>query len=129
MVDFLGFTFYMKKSRRGLVVPAVRTCSRRFRAKLKRVSAWIRQVKDQDSLHGIWRRFCAGVEGYIQYYGVSHSLRCVNTFIFRATQIVFKWLNRRSQRRSYSWDQFQQFLRQFPLPRVRVVHPLFRPVV
>jgi len=127
-VEFLGFTFHMKKSRRGLVVPAVRTCCRRFRAKLKRVTAWLRQVKDHWSLHGMWRRFCAGIEGHIQYYGVSHNLRSVGSFIFRATQIVFKWLNRRSQRRSYSWSQFQRFLRQFPLPRVRVVHPLFRPV-
>ena len=41
------------------------------------------------------------------------------------TRIMYKWLNRRSQRRSYNWEQFRRFIAANPLPRPVICHPLF----
>jgi len=125
---FLGFTFYLGWSRQGGVIPKVKTQGKRLRSKLVRVGLWARQIRNQERFPTIWRLFCAKLRGHIQYYGVSFNTHAVQRFVWSATRILFKWLNRRSQRRSFTWEQFNQFLRSQPLPVVRVYHPLYSPI-
>lgn len=123
--DFLGFTFYLGRSRRGYIIPKVKTSGKKYRAKLKNVAAWSKTVRNRMKLKEIWKTFKAKIRGHIQYYGISHNTDKVEEFIHRATKILFKWLNRRSQKRSFNWDQFNKFLKKYPLPKVRVMHSLF----
>lgn len=123
--DFLGFTFYLGKSKRGRIIPKVKTCGKKFRAKLSNIKAWSRSVRNKMKLGEVWKGFQARIRGHIQYYGVSHNTARVREFIDRATKILFKWLNRRSQRKSFNWEKFNKFMERYPLPRTRVVHPLF----
>jgi group II intron reverse transcriptase/maturase len=123
--DFLGFTFYLGRSRRDTVIPKVKTVGKRMRSKLKRVSLWARDTRNRYPLGIIWKRFCAKLEGHIRYYGVSHNIRAVRTFCQLAQRILFKWLNRRSQRRSFTWKKFQLYLALHPAPRSRICHRLF----
>ncbi|WP_232231338.1 hypothetical protein [Virgibacillus sp. 6R] len=32
----------------------------------------------------------------------------------------FKWMNRRSQRNSFTWEKFRLFLRKYPLPKPKI---------
>ncbi len=123
--DFLGFTFYWGRSRKGAPLPKVKTSGKRLSAKLKAVNAWGRTIRSRYPLNYIWAVFCAKLRGHIQYYGVSFNTRAVQTFLMKASRILFKWLNRRSQRRSFNWEQFTLFLKANPLPRVTVCHALF----
>ena len=123
--DFLGFTFYWGRSLSGHSIPKVKTSGKRLRASLTRVRAWASTVRSRQGLLPIWRMFCAKVRGHLRYYGVSFNSRALATFITQATRIMYKWLNRRSQRRSFTWTQFQRFLDQYPLPRLAVYVSLF----
>lgn len=123
--DFLGFTLYLGWSRTGHVIPKVKTQGKRVRRKLVRVAAWAREIRHRERLPVIWTLFCAKLRGHIQYYGVTFNSHAVEQFVWTATRILFKWLNRRSQRRSFTWEQFNRFLRLHPLPPVRVYHPLY----
>ncbi len=123
--DFLGFTFYWGRSRNGAPTPKVKTNGKRMRAKLKSVNVWGRTIRSRYPLKHIWSVFCAKLRGHIQYFGVSFNIRAVQTFLMKATRILFKWLNRRSQRRSFNWEQFALFIKAHPLPRATVCHPLF----
>lgn len=122
--DFLGFTFFLDASQKGYVIPKVKTSGKRLRSKLKRVNDWARKVRNAYRLHDIWVTFCRKIQGHIAYYGVTFNSGAVRQFVKRAVRILFKWLNRRSQRRSFSWDGFNQYLQQFPLPKVRIYHSL-----
>jgi RNA-directed DNA polymerase len=126
--DFLGFTFYLGRSRKGSVIPKVKTSGKRLRSKLKSVNQWARQVRNRYRLPVIWKTFCQKLVGHIRYFGVSFNAKQMDKFLYQATRLLFKWLNRRSQRRSFNWDQFGCFMQQFPLPRVRIYHPLYGPV-
>jgi len=126
--DFLGFTFYWGRSRRGAWIPKVKTSGARLRIKLKRVAIWARAVRNRRRLPWIWAIFCAKLRGHIQYFGVSFNTAAVNTFVHRATRILFRHLNRRSQRRSFCWERFTLFMQAHPLPRVRIRHSLLSPV-
>ena len=123
--DFLGFTFYWGKSQKGLTIPKLRTRARTMRSKLKKVNEWAREVRNGKPLKELWKIFQSKLRGHIQYYGVSHNSERISKFIHGATRIMFKWLNRRSQRKSFSWEKFELFIAANPLPEARIVHRMF----
>ena len=96
-----------------------------MRIKLKRVKEWIKQEKDKRPLKEIWKTFIAKLRGHVQYYGVSHNIMQVKQFLYEAAKIMYKWLNRRSQRKSFTWEKFVLFMRAHPLPKAQIVHKMF----
>lgn len=123
--DFLGFTFYLGKSLRGKVTPKLKTVGKRLRSKLKKVNEWARGIRNQKPLGEIWKTFRAKLQGHVQYYGVSFNSKSVSKFLDTAEKILFKWLNRRSQRKSFDWDKFRLYTARHPLPKIMVYCRLF----
>jgi RNA-directed DNA polymerase len=123
--DFLGFTFYLGRSRQGRMIPKVKTSRKRLRNKLKEITQWIKATRNKEPLKQIWELFRTKLRGHYQYYGVSHNYRSMNQFMFEARRIMFKWLNRRSQRRSFDWGKYQLFIAAHPLPPIKICHKLF----
>jgi len=123
--EFLGFRFYLGKTLKGGTVPKVKTSGKRFRSKLNNVTAWAKKVRNAIPLGQIWKTFCAKLRGHVQYYGVSFNFKMVSKFLYEAKKIIFKWLNRRSQRKSFDWDKFDLFVKKHPLPSAKIVHRLF----
>lgn len=123
--DFLGFTHYLGRSKKGRIIPKLKTIGKRLRTKLKRVNEWARNIRNKVKLRVIWERFCLKLKGHINYYGVSHNSKQISRFVYQATRIIFKWLNRRSQRKSFNWEEFAKYMEQFPLPQVKIYHKLF----
>ncbi len=123
--DFLGFTFYLGKSRKGSIIPKHKTSCKRLRSKLKRVKEWVRDHRSKMRLPELWAIFCSKLRGHVAYYGVSFNQESVGNFIKESIRIVFKWLNRRGGRKRISWDKFQLFLNRNPPPANIVHHKLF----
>jgi group II intron reverse transcriptase/maturase len=123
--DYLGFTFYIRQSRAGHTHVAVKTSRNRLYSKLRKVKYWCKANKDKRKLRVLWDTFNAKLRGHIQYYGVSLNSDSVYEFVHQATGIFFKWANRRSQRKSMTWEQFNTFRRAFPSPKVSICHHLF----
>ena len=67
--NFLGFTFYLGRSKRGAVIPKLKTEGKRFRSKLKKVKDWARKMRNRAPLKKIWKTFCSKLRGHVQYYG------------------------------------------------------------
>ena len=123
--DFLGFTFYWGRSRKGRLIPKVKTSGKRFRSKLKNVNEWGRKVRNKYPQAIIWKIFRQKLDGHIRYYGVSHNIKSVINFRDKARRILFKHLNRRSQRKSCNWEKFERYEKLFPLPKARIYQALF----
>ena len=62
----------------------------------------------------------AVVQGHLNYFAITDNTECCQRFLFLATRILFKWLNRRSQRSRLTWERFHALLEQFPLPKPRI---------
>lgn len=122
---FLGFTFFWGRTRKGKPIPKVETHGKRMRSKLKNVNEWARDIRNKYRLSHIWKLFCSKLEGHIRYFGVSFNIERVETFVHKALCTLLKWLNRRSQRRSFGWEKFELFMKEHPLPKVIVHHSLF----
>ena len=125
--DFLGFTFYLGRTRAGAIIPKIKSCGKRIRSKLKKVNDWCKGMRNRHELQTIWKRFCIKLAGHIRYYGVSFNIRAVTNFVERAVHMMFKWLNRRSQRKSFTWDKFELYVQAHPLPKVKIWHSLIKP--
>jgi RNA-directed DNA polymerase len=123
--DFLGFTLYLGRTRKGVIIPKVKTCGKRYRSKLNKVKEWAQRIRNKEPLGVVWKTFCSKLRGHVQYYGVSFNSPVVGSFLNEAQKIMFKWLNRRSQRKSFDWDKFNLFKKKYPLPKVKVHHKLF----
>jgi len=123
--DFLGFTFYIGRAKSGRPLVKLKTSSKRYSSKLKKLNTWAREKRAIYKLDEYWKRYVAALRGHIQYYAVSHNTQVVSKFISESRRIVFKWLNRRSQRRSFNWEGFKLLEKRLPLPKVRVIHRLF----
>lgn len=123
--DFLGFTFYLGKSRSGKTVPMVKTKGKSFRAKLVKANDWAKEIRNQYTMNNIMKKAAVKLRGHIQYYGVSHNIRSVENFVREIESILFKWLNRRSQRKSFTWEQFTIYLEKIKFPKARICHRLF----
>ena len=82
-------------------------------------------VHSRIPLERLWPVFCAKVRGHLRYYGVSFNTVALGRFVYQAERLAYRWLNRRSQRRSFTWETFRAYMARHPLPRVQVYHPLY----
>ena len=123
--DFLGFTIYLGKSRSGNYIPKLKTSSKRRSIKEQVVKAWCRSKRHTGKMSKLWKDFSRKLEGHVRYYGVSFNSEGVESFIYRAIRIFYKWMNRRSQKRSMNWSKFNEFMKFHPPPRVKIYHALF----
>ena len=133
--DFLGFTFYCSESRtNGKFTPKVKSAGKRFRTKVAKMGAWLRDNRYLP-LKEIMKHINQVFEGYFQYYAVTCNFKWANMFRVQTIKLLYKWLNRRSQRHSYTWEGFNAMLEYYPLQKVKVrtniygYHPDIRPHV
>ena len=123
--DFLGFTHYCGKSRQGRFMVCRRTSRKKFRKKCKELNAWLRRIRNWVPTKEWWKILEAKLKGHYQYYGVSGNMPMLRQYYQLAVRLARKWLNRRSQRRKFSWARFKEYLKHYPLPTPRIVHNLY----
>ena len=63
--------------------------------------------------------------GHYRYYGISGNLMGIKRYYLRVLALVYKWINRRSQRRSYNRKGFAHYLEYYPLPKPRIYRNLY----
>jgi hypothetical protein len=63
--------------------------------------------------------------GYYHYYGITDNSKSLNAFRFEVQKSLFKWLNRRSQKKSYTWEQFHDVLKLFPLAEPKIYDNIY----
>ena len=119
--DFLGFTHYMTRSRRGGVRLGRKTIGRRMRRTLVDLNDRLRKLRNVLPFRKLYKHLSRILRGYYNYYGFAGNYATLNRFAYAVEKMWFKWLNRRSQRKSFSWEEFQDVLNRYPLPKPRIL--------
>ena len=117
---FLGFTHYCGKTKRGYFKVKRRTARKKLARSLREFSDWARRARGILRKGEMLKRAKARVQGHLNYYAITDNARQCQTFIRHATSILLKWLNRKSQRKAYTWEQYRQALTWVGWPRVRI---------
>jgi len=113
--EFLGFTHYCSQSKEGKFRVKRKTSGKKMRAKLKECKGWLKRNRTMN-IHLIAKRLQRSLNGYFNYYSITDNSRSVRNFVDKVKTLFFRWMNRRSQRKSFNFEKFTLFLRRFPFP-------------
>jgi len=110
--NFLGSTHYCGKTRNGHFKVKRRTSRNKLGQSLRKFTDWAKKV------HGVLRKgemlrlAQTRVVGHLNYYAITDNSERCSYYVYRTKRILFKWLNRKSQRKAYTWKAFEQALLQ-----------------
>ena len=89
------------------------------RASLRRFTDWCRNNRHR-RLGDLFRDLNRKLTGYYRYFGIYGNGRSLSQFHSAVVRIMYKWLNRRSQLRSYNWAGFRAVLEHFAISQPRI---------
>jgi RNA-directed DNA polymerase len=118
--EFLGFEFRWGKNRKGNPQVWRTTAKNKLKTAIANFTDWIKRARSLGNLR-IFKTLKLKYQGYWNYYGVIGNIKRLEEFYYITTGILFKWLNRRSQRRSYDWDAFNKALVWYRIPGPRIM--------
>lgn len=124
--DFLGFTHYCSRARNGTRFRMKRvTARKKFLVKLAAMKEWLKENRAKMTTRELWQKVREKVRGHYSYYGVTDNSRGIGRFYEAVKRLLYKWLNRRSQRKSMTWEKFNLMNERLTLPRPRITVNLF----
>ena len=117
--DFLGFTIYWQKSRKGSWIVGMKTRKASLRRAISSLGDWCRRHRhmSRKEQHAALSR---KLRGHYQYFGVNGNMRSMQKVLHRAKRAWYKWLKRRSQRSKLTWKRFEGYWKVYPLPPPRI---------
>jgi RNA-directed DNA polymerase len=117
--DFLGFTFYWRRTRNGHWRMWCKTRRASLRKAKKAIYDWCRRHRHwsiEDQHAALNRR----LRGHFNYFGVSGNYDSLMRLVEATKRSWYKWLCRRSQRKRLNWERFTDLLLWWPLLRPRI---------
>jgi len=117
---FLGFTHYCGKTREGYFKVKRRTSRKKLNQSLRKFTEWARIARSVLRKGEMIRQARARVVGHLSYYAITDNSERCRFFVHCAERILFKWINRKSQRRSYTWAKFVPTLARVGWPKSRI---------
>ena len=120
--NFLGFTHYCSHSRKGWFRVKRKTSRKKFNKKVKEVGVLIRKMAVVQGLRikDIVYKLNEIFVGYFHYYGITDNSKMLANFVYCVKKRLFRWLNRRSQKRSFTWDGFNDLMKRYRLASPRI---------
>lgn len=122
---FLGFTHYCSKNRNGKFRVKRKTSKKKFAKKCREVNRRIAKMRILP-LPQIMKKVNQMLEGYYHYYGITDNSKSISDFCYRVRGSLFYWLNRRSQKESYTWKTFCAMLKEYPLAQPKIYVSIYR---
>ncbi len=117
--DFLGFEFCWGVDRKGCDVIRRRTSRQKLRSSLRNFKEWCRETRNR-RMRKIFSILNAKLRGYYNYYGVIGNYDSLREFFTHAMRMLYKWLNRRSQRKSFNYRVFNEIVKFYNVEKPRV---------
>jgi group II intron reverse transcriptase/maturase len=118
--DFLGFEFGWEIGRDGKPTVRRQTSRKKLQGGVKRFTEWIKENRHQ-KIRKLMKTLAAKYQGTWNYYGVRGNSQRLGQFYWQTGKVLFKWLNRRSQKPSYTWRAFNRLRKRFGIPAPRIV--------
>jgi RNA-directed DNA polymerase len=123
--DFLGFTHYCGQTRDGRFALKITTSRKKFTLSLVKQKDWFKAIRNRIKLPKIWKALAAKLQGHYQYYGISGNFDSIKSYYQETERQAYKWMNRRSQKKTWNWDSFRDYLNQYPLPKPKLTYAIY----
>lgn len=123
--SFLGFTHYCSHSRTGRFRVKRKTNKKKLAKKSRETNALIRDMRNLP-IRKMVKKLNEILVGYYHYYGITDNSASLNSFYNVVRYRLYYWLNRRSQRKSYTKEGYKELMKQFPLALPRIYVSIYR---
>ena len=127
--DFLGFEFSWAESKRKKTkYVRLATAKKRFKRSVENLKEWFQKNRNLAVAEMI-KKLNMKLIGVYNYFGVIGNYDCLKKF-YKITRVTLhKWLNKRSQKKSYTWEGFNKLLCVIPLALPRIVSRKPKPLL
>jgi len=119
--SFLGFDFRWVNSRKGKDYILMETNPKRMTKSLKAFTKWCKENRN-NRIKKIVDMVNIKLRGYFNYYGIRGNSHKIGRFYYVAIKTLYKWLNRRSQRRSFNFEEFNKKMEYYGLIKPQIKH-------
>lgn len=123
--DFLGFKHFCDRTKKGKFKLGRMTSPKKYNQKMIAINQWLKAIRNTVKLKEWWRIFRMKLVGHYRYYGISGNYQSMAKFFYQTRKVAFKWINRRSQKKSFTYDAYERFLEFNPLPEPKIYHSLY----
>ena len=119
--DFLSFTHYWAKYRRGTWVIKRKTSKSRLARAISTINIWCKEnlhkpiPEQQQALN-------RKLQGHCSYYGITGNSQCLGEFRYWMVRTWRYWLSRRNRKRVMTWPRFTTLMRRYPIKPARAIH-------
>jgi group II intron reverse transcriptase/maturase len=114
--NFLGFTAYWQETRNKKLTIRFKTAKQNIARKLKEINKWLKNNRNLLTLGEIFKTVSKKLTGHYNYFGVNGNFESLKNYYIIVIKKIFKWINRRSQKKSMNWSKFLKYLEWNPLP-------------
>ena len=120
--EFLGFSHYLGRSRKGKEILKRKTSRRKLNQALKKISDWIKMNRHR-KLKELISDINLKLSGHYNYYGITFNSKGINSFYEQVRRILQKWLNRRGGKRVWNWDRYEEIINFWiPILKPKIYH-------
>ena len=120
--DFLGFTHYLGKSRKGKAILKRKTSKTKLTVAIGKIQDWIKHNR-HSKLKELIPELNAKLRGHYSYYGITFNSKGVNSYYEQVKRSLQKWLNRRGGKSVWNWDRFNKLIEEWmPLFKPKIYH-------
>lgn len=120
--DFLGFTHYLGKSRKGMPVLKRKTSKKKFRLALSKTTDWIKKNR-HIGLHDLIKKLNVKLVGHYNFYGITFNSNGIYRYHKAVVELLFKWINRRGGKRVWNWKRFSKLIEEWqPIKKPSIRH-------
>ncbi len=121
--DYLGFTHYWAKSRKGNWIVKRKTSGKKLKQKMTAIWDWCKHnrhisVKEQHQMLN------SKLIGHYQYYGIRGNYKLLEVYYEAVEKAWKRWLGRRSRSGYITFENYRKFLVHYPLAKPRIVHAI-----
>jgi RNA-directed DNA polymerase len=124
--DFLGFTHFWGRTRKGGWAVTRRTAKDRFGRAVRKIAEWCR-LHRHDPIEHQHQSLVRKLIGHDAYYGITGNVRALQRFRCAVQEVWRAWLNRRGGRTRMGWERFNRLIGRYPFPVARVIRTALKP--
>ncbi len=121
--NFLGFTHYWGRSRKGTWVVKRKTAKDRLNRAMKEINVWCRNNRHL-KISVQCEKLVSKLRGHYNYYGINGNFRSLSLFLHSVKRFWRYWLNRRNRENTVPWQRFVALMQRYPLPTPRIAHSI-----
>ncbi|EHF04069.1 hypothetical protein HMPREF1020_03972, partial [Clostridium sp. 7_3_54FAA] len=107
------------ESRNGKFRVKRKTSRKKLQKKSREIHAQIKKERHKEISVQV-KKLNEILVGYYHYYGLTDNSRSIGLFYREVEKTLYKWLNRRSQKKSYTWEGFREMMKQHPLAKPKI---------